>query len=102
LALLRPILSIMADGEAAKLISENSLSKNIDPSNTDAIAAWLIAAIQSKTTQTLLTPLANCQPNLDWCSRTTQARQLANLLEESILSSPESARGRIAPEAPAS
>ena len=82
LALQRPILSIMAGGEAAKLISEHSLADNINPSNSEAIVEWLENAIRCKIEPKLATATANHQVNLDWCSRPTLAGQLATLLDE--------------------
>lgn len=82
LALQQPILSIMADGEAAKLLSEHSLSKNIKSSDTDAIVAWLVAAIHAKSNRNLITPSVSHPLNLDWCSRDSLAGQLAALFDE--------------------
>ena len=82
LAMRRPILSMMADGEAARLISKHSIGSNINPSNTEAIVEWLANAIRSKVEPNLLTASANQEINLDWCSRPTLAGQLAALFEE--------------------
>lgn len=82
LALQRPILSMMADGEAAKLISEHSLRSNINPSNTEAIVNWLENAIRCKIEPNLQSASANHERNLDWCSRPTLAGQLATLFDE--------------------
>lgn len=82
LALRRPILSMMADGEAARLISKHSQASNINPSNTEAIVEWLTNAIRSKIKPDFLPASANHETNLDWCSRPTLAGQLAALLDE--------------------
>ncbi len=83
LALKRPILSLVPEGEAWRLLAEEPLATNIHPSQIDAIEAWLRQAIHAKAnSDSPVMPLPNPDlSSLNWCSRSTLAGALAAILE---------------------
>ncbi len=82
LALRRPILSLVPDGEAHRLLAEDPMTTNIHPTQIDAIVAWLRQAILSKANSDLpAIPVSKTDlSSFNWCNRSTLARDLATVL----------------------
>lgn len=88
LALGRPLLSIAPQGETTEILQSKAGIESFHPSQVEEIASWIELRIiekKDRIEQYAIDGLVRSQPNLDWCSRQTLTKQLADFLEKVTL-----------------